>query len=135
MSLSACQLRELISGEEVTPSYLYFEMGIAVDRCWDFLRGNDDALTAEESGKIERHLNPDESVRFKNRDTNIRFQSYQSQQRRGRRRKNFLVELAGGKCRRCGYRKNLAALEFHHLKPESKSFQLDLLSGQLDVRR
>ena len=28
----------------------------------------------------------------------------------------------------CGYSKNFAALEFHHLDPVSKSFQLDLRS-------
>ena len=31
-------------------------------------------------------------------------------------------------CVQCGYKKNLAALEFHHLDPEEKSFQLDLRS-------
>ena len=33
-----------------------------------------------------------------------------------------------GGCEKCGYSKNYAALEFHHLDPETKSFQLDLRS-------
>ena len=43
-------------------------------------------------------------------------------------RKKTLVERKGGKCQKCNYRKNLAALEFHHINPELKSFQLDLRS-------
>lgn len=32
----------------------------------------------------------------------------------------------GGKCECCKYSKNLAALEFHHINPSEKEFQLDL---------
>jgi hypothetical protein len=28
----------------------------------------------------------------------------------------------GGKCEHCGYKANLAALEFHHRNPEEKDF-------------
>lgn len=31
----------------------------------------------------------------------------------------------GGKCTKCGYRKNLAALTFHHNDPTLKELQLD----------
>jgi hypothetical protein len=44
------------------------------------------------------------------------------------KRKKTLVDLKGGKCEKCDYQKNLAALEFHHIRPELKSFQLDLRS-------
>lgn len=37
-------------------------------------------------------------------------------------RKRELVELHGGKCSNCGYDKNYAALQFHHLR--NKSFGL-----------
>lgn len=37
-------------------------------------------------------------------------------------RKEYLVELAGGKCIKCGYNKELAALDFHHR--EGKAFTL-----------
>lgn len=39
-----------------------------------------------------------------------------SKQRLKRRqeRKKFAVEFKGGKCQQCGYKKNFAALEFHH---------------------
>lgn len=39
-----------------------------------------------------------------------------------RKRKRKLVELAGGKCERCGYHKSFAALQFHHLEPSKKQF-------------
>ena len=28
-----------------------------------------------------------------------------------------MVDYKGGKCERCGYDKNISALEFHHLDP------------------
>ena len=64
----------------------------------------------------------------KNRHTNYHHQSYQRQQARGRERKLRLIEALGGKCSVCSYRRNFAALEFHHLEPASKSFQLDMRS-------
>lgn len=39
-----------------------------------------------------------------------------------RKRKLKLVEEAGGKCQRCGYDKCTAALQFHHVNPEEKTF-------------
>ncbi len=44
--------------------------------------------------------------------------------RRRRKVKRTLVEEAGGACRLCGYDRCLAALEFHHLRPEEKCFQI-----------
>jgi hypothetical protein len=35
-----------------------------------------------------------------------------------------LVTEAGGACVICGYRRHPAALQFHHLEPEEKSFGL-----------
>jgi len=62
----------------------------------------------------------------KNKDTNNRLQSYEAQQRRGRERKLELINLKGAKCEYCGYKKNFAALEFHHPNPNEKDFQLDI---------
>lgn len=64
----------------------------------------------------------------KNRDTNHRHQSYACQQQRGLQRKVRLVAEAGGRCGRCGYDRNLAALAWHHVVPATKSFTLDLRS-------
>ena len=66
------------------------------------------------------------SRRCKNADTNIRHQNYVTQQARGVRRKLQLIARAGGSCTRCGYRRNAAALTWHHLIPSKKSFTLDL---------
>ena len=38
------------------------------------------------------------------------------------KRKRKAVEFKGGKCEKCSYAKNLAALEFHHRDPSQKKF-------------
>jgi transposase len=45
---------------------------------------------------------------------------------RRRRVKEILVAEAGGACRLCGYDRSPAALHFHHVDPEQKSFGLAL---------
>ena len=35
-----------------------------------------------------------------------------------------MVRYKGGKCEKCGYKDNIAALEFHHLDPSKKKFNL-----------
>jgi len=60
----------------------------------------------------------------KNKD----LQSYEAQKRRGLARKLDLVRAAGGQCTICGYRKNLAALVFHHIDSSGKDFKLDMRS-------
>ena len=68
------------------------------------------------------------SRKCKNTYINQSLQSYEAQQKRGRDRKLEIINIKGGKCERCGYKKNYAALEFHHKKPSQKKFQLDLRS-------
>lgn len=45
---------------------------------------------------------------------------------RGTKRKIDLVNLAGGKCQICGYDKNYAALQFHHINPKEKNGSLSI---------
>jgi hypothetical protein len=66
------------------------------------------------------------SRRCKNGFTNNKHQNYVSQQQRGRERRQFLIQQKKGCCDLCGYRRNQAALAFHHLEPATKSFQIDL---------
>lgn len=40
------------------------------------------------------------------------------------KRKHNLIQLMGGKCCLCGYNKTEQALEFHHINPENKKFQI-----------
>lgn len=54
-------------------------------------------------------------------------QSYDSQKKRGIARKLELIKSRGGSCSVCGYKKNLAALTFHHARSE-KQFKLDMRS-------
>lgn len=65
------------------------------------------------------------SVACKTASNNWRFQNYAAQQARGWERKLKLVELKGGKCAKCGYEKNVAALCFHH-EDKGKEFGLTL---------
>lgn len=51
--------------------------------------------------------------------------SYLKQKERALKRKKEIIELKGGKCCLCGYNKNYAALEFHHLDSLEKDFSLD----------
>jgi hypothetical protein len=41
-----------------------------------------------------------------------------------RKRKEKLVKMLGGCCVKCGYKKCLSALSFHHIDPKTKSFEL-----------
>ena len=52
--------------------------------------------------------------------------TYHSQTLRAYKRKLELVDMKGGACIRCGYNKNLSALEFHHTDPKEKEIQLDV---------
>lgn len=51
--------------------------------------------------------------------------NYACQQERAKHRKEYLINLKGGKCEGCGYNKNLGALSFHHKDPTDKLFSLD----------
>lgn len=51
---------------------------------------------------------------------------YELQKSRGLAKKIRSVKSKGGKCKKCGYAKNLSALEFHHIDPSTKNFQIDL---------
>jgi predicted nucleic acid-binding Zn ribbon protein len=62
----------------------------------------------------------------KYRSNNVKNQNYQAQQVRGFTRRKFLIEKSGGCCSSCGYNANLAALCFHHINENTKSFQIDL---------
>ena len=44
--------------------------------------------------------------------------------RRRRLTKEILVDEAGGSCRICGYDRDVAALQFHHIDPSQKEFSL-----------
>ena len=59
---------------------------------------------------------------------NQKHQSYPSQKVRGFKRKLELIRRLGWCCVRCGYKKNLWALSFHHTDPSHKEFKLDVRS-------
>lgn len=48
-----------------------------------------------------------------------------AQNKKRLQRKLFLLEKHNFMCSKCGYNKNLSALEFHHIDPETKSFTID----------
>ncbi len=61
----------------------------------------------------------------KNRYLNSWHQSAERQYKRGIIRKQKLIEMKGGACKKCGYNK-IHALSFHHIDPTQKSFSLDI---------
>lgn len=50
--------------------------------------------------------------------------NYELLRNRRYRIKDLLVEYKGSKCQICGYNKCLSALEFHHLDPNEKDFNI-----------
>jgi len=54
--------------------------------------------------------------------------SWVRQKSRHTRIKQDCVEKLGGQCQICGYKKNLAALQFHHRNPREKTMSLDARS-------
>lgn len=51
--------------------------------------------------------------------------NYEAQKLRAITRKKYLIDLKGGVCEICGYSKNIAAMEFHHIIPSLKEIKLD----------
>ena len=49
-----------------------------------------------------------------------------------RARKEYLVDLLGGKCQKCGYDKSYAALDFHHIDRASKLFNIGQAIIEMD---
>lgn len=57
---------------------------------------------------------------------NLNHQTYSKQQQRGVKRKLDLIAFRGSKCEKCGYDKNLASLQFHHINPLEKDTNMDM---------
>lgn len=64
------------------------------------------------------------SKECKNKDFNENKRADYSKER-GTVIKLYLIQLKGGKCEKCGYNKNISALNFHHINPELKSYEID----------
>lgn len=88
-------------------------------------------------------LNPENSYDRKSRNTYASYcKSCYSENTLNRRLtfKKKCVEYKGGSCMRCGYNKNLTALEFHHLNSQEKEFNpskmmnkiWDVIENELD---
>jgi hypothetical protein len=65
------------------------------------------------------------SIKCKRTFISTKHNNYRCQQNRAIRRKQELVKMLGGECCKCGYKKNTAALEFHHIDPTTKKMKLD----------
>lgn len=67
------------------------------------------------------------SIKCKQNSTNTNeCDTYYYQYLRGVKRKLELIELKGGGCNSCGYKKNISALEFHHLDSKEKEHSLNV---------
>lgn len=59
---------------------------------------------------------------------------YGRQKTRSQKIKRDIIKALGGKCSACGYGKNIAAMEFHHVDPSRKTLHLDARSlGNMSV--
>lgn len=54
----------------------------------------------------------------------VRQNNSKAVQKRRLKLKQLSVDYKGGCCERCGYKKSLSALEFHHLDPNEKDFSI-----------
>jgi hypothetical protein len=51
---------------------------------------------------------------------------------RSKYRKEFLVDLKGGQCEVCGYRKSMRALDFHHRERAAKKFNIGIACREVE---
>ncbi len=49
--------------------------------------------------------------------------------------KKWAVDLLGGKCKICGYQKNIGSLDFHHLDPSRKDFGIANKKSKLKIQQ
>lgn len=78
-----------------------------------------------------------ESVDKKNKDIRYRCKKcrVEAVQRRRIKVKRLLVEYKGGECIRCGYKKCMGALSFHHTNPEQKDFNISYKGHTISLDR
>lgn len=85
--------------------------------CENELKGNQKKYCCSKCRNKGSHKNS-----IKSPETRQKYQKIQNQNRI--LLKYQLLEAKGGKCSNCGYDKNIAALEFHHLDPDEKDFAI-----------
>lgn len=78
-------------------------------------------------GRCKKEKEEIEEFGYSNRKTGLirsicKICLYNIQKKRWQDRKRKAIGLLGGKCQKCGYNKNMAALEFHHLDPTTKEY-------------
>lgn len=86
-------------------------------------------LTLDEFNTYKNFLSVRDFIKLKNEIFERVFvtkESSISEYHKSRRRKikEELVELKGGKCQICGYKKCLRSFQFHHLDPSKKDFTI-----------
>ena len=73
-----------------------------------------------ELGEKEWAKHEEDRIRRKRQSWKDKHPNYVINRKKEIKRK--LVEYKGGKCKECGYGRNLAALDFHHRNPSEKEF-------------
>jgi hypothetical protein len=73
--------------------------------------------------KCQWHLCTNEARnKFCSRKCNVKF----NVDKRRKKLKSMAVDYKGGECEKCGYKKCITALEFHHLDPSQKDFGISV---------
>lgn len=117
--LSTHKISKLTTKSQTTIRYWLKKYGLETN----LSKSSNSCIICNEPLKKRRRF-CSESCRQKTK--NKKHQRYTCQQNRGHKRKIELVNLAGGKCLKCGYNKNYSALQFHHINPEEKEDSLDI---------
>lgn len=77
-------------------------------------------------GKKKKFCCREHKIKFHNKiGTSTNPNTVERQKKIAKERKLKLINLKGGACKCCGYKKNFAALQFHHRDPQNKTFGLD----------
>ncbi len=87
---------------------------------------------------VIKYLNiENEKIKYKNSNSKYTLEEIKNNRVKSvvdwrRRTKEKLVEYKGGECIKCGYKKCIAVLEFHHLDPKEKDFTIGGKSWSLE---
>lgn len=101
-------------------------------------KNNPEKVLASQEKYRNNHLN---EIREKQRIYNVknpekrRLSVRKSNIKRRYKLKQEFVEMLGGKCQNCGYNKCMAALDFHHIKPEDKEYDSEFHSKKKFLKK
>ena len=86
-------------------------------------RANKDGL-CETCRKCRSEYDKEDRIRFPEKNKNQSKNYYQHRKKAYRELKRKCFEYLGGKCIKCGFKRYLSAIDFHHLDPKEKDYEM-----------